>query len=49
MLRIAGEELPYLPLWWQSLPLALNTKYLYNGFAEIFYFQNWVANVRVRA
>lgn len=49
VLRIAGEELPYLPLWWQSLPLALNTKYLYNGFAEIFYFQNWVANVRVRA
>ena len=49
MLRIAGEELPYLPLWHQSLPLALNKKYVYNGFSGIFYYQNWLANVQVRA
>jgi peptide/nickel transport system substrate-binding protein len=49
VLRIGGEQLPYLPLWWQARPLALDRKYVYDGYTQLYYFQNWLANVKMRA
>jgi peptide/nickel transport system substrate-binding protein len=49
VLKISGEDLPYLPLWWQAVPLALHKKYVYEGFEQLFYLQDWLANVKARA
>jgi peptide/nickel transport system substrate-binding protein len=49
VLRISGEDLPYLPLWWQAEPLALNRKFVYDGFQELFYLHDWLADLKARA
>jgi peptide/nickel transport system substrate-binding protein len=49
VLRIAGEQLPYLPLVWQPTPVALNRKFVFSGFNALYYNSQWLAGVRVRA
>jgi peptide/nickel transport system substrate-binding protein len=49
ILRIVGEELPYLPLWWQDSSLGLRSRYVLPGFNSLFYYSNWLAKVRARA
>jgi len=49
VLRISGEDLPYLPLWWQATPLALNRKFVYDGFQELYYLHDWLADLKARA
>jgi peptide/nickel transport system substrate-binding protein len=49
VLRISGEQLPYLPLWWQDTSIALSERFVYDGFTPYYYNQNWLGKLRVRA
>ena len=41
-LKISGEELPYIPLWWEPLATVLNEKDVYGGtYLSIYYEQQW--------
>ena len=49
VLRISGEKLPYLPLWWQDTSIALSDEFVYEGFTPYYYNQNWLGKLKVRA
>ncbi|HZV72291.1 MAG TPA: ABC transporter substrate-binding protein [Conexibacter sp.] len=49
VLRISGEQLPYLPLWFVDDSLALSDRFVYEGFNGLYYYQNWLGHLRVRA
>lgn len=49
ILTIVGDELPYLPLWWQDAAMAINDKYVLPGFNSLYYLSNWLAKVQTRA
>lgn len=49
VLKISGEELPYVPLWWEGPTLAITEKYVYNGLNALYYLQPWLDSVGVRA
>lgn len=49
VLRISGEKLPYLPLWWQDTSIAVSDKFVYEGFTPYYYNQNWLGKLKVRA
>jgi len=49
ILQISGEELPYLPLWWQDTPMAIRSTYDYDGFNSLYYQQAWPEQVQVHA
>ena len=49
ILDISGQELPYLPFWWQPTPLALSTKYAYPGFNVGYYLQPWLTGISAKA
>lgn len=50
MLVLAGEQLPYLPLWWERAVMAVNNrKFVYDGFSPMYYVNNWVPDVRAAA
>lgn len=47
MLQMAGDAMPYLPLWWERAVMAVDSeKFTYTGFSPLFYVNNWVPNVR---
>jgi peptide/nickel transport system substrate-binding protein len=48
-LEIVADELPYLPLWWQSTPSAINERYVDDGFNALFFNQPWLANIGAAA
>jgi peptide/nickel transport system substrate-binding protein len=41
VLKIAAEQLPYIPIWWENEAVAVNTKYAYTGFNPLYYFDQW--------
>lgn len=49
ILTIIGDELPYLPLWWQGSSMAVADRYTYEGFNSLYYMQNWLGKLRLRA
>jgi len=49
ILTTAGEELPYLPLWWQDTAMAINDALVMPGFNSLYYLQNWLAKVQAKA
>ncbi|EHN12394.1 putative ABC transporter periplasmic solute-binding protein [Patulibacter medicamentivorans] len=49
VLRISGEQLPYFPLWWKDTPIALSDRFVYQGFNSVYYAQNWLGRIRLRA
>lgn len=49
ILTIIGDELPYLPLWWQGSSMAVADRYAYEGFNSLYYMQNWLGKLRLRA
>ncbi len=49
IVKIAGEELPYMPLWWEGPALAASTKYVFNGFSPLYYYQAWLKYLGTRA
>lgn len=49
IVKISGEELPYVPLWWEGPSLAASTKYVFNGFSPLYYYQAWLKYLGTRA
>ncbi len=51
ILRIAGEELPYLPLWWPDAAMALNDQYVFEDFGglPLAFTPDWLGRIRARA
>jgi peptide/nickel transport system substrate-binding protein len=49
VLEISGDELPYLPLWWEGPTLAIQEKYVYNGLNALYYIQPWLDSIATRA
>lgn len=49
VLRISGEQLPYLPLWWEDSSMAINDKYVWPTFNPVYYQQNWLSKLRAAA
>ena len=50
MLRIDGEELPYLPVWWPTA-LALDDDHVFDGFGAVTLsgIGNWLGRIGMRA
>lgn len=48
IMRIAAEEIPYLPVWWEGAVMALESKYGYANFNAFYFRQNWAANISAR-
>jgi peptide/nickel transport system substrate-binding protein len=47
ILKIGGEEVPYIPFWWNAPISAVNEdKFVYNDFNSLYYVQNWVSSIR---
>jgi peptide/nickel transport system substrate-binding protein len=49
ILKYASEELPYVPLWWQEVGMAVNEKYVYEGFNASYFLTDWLSKVAARA
>jgi peptide/nickel transport system substrate-binding protein len=49
ILKIAGEQIPYVPLWWQPTPVALNRKFVWPGYNALYYYQPWATQISLRA
>lgn len=49
VMRISGEQLPYLPLWWYGTGVAVSGDLSYDGYNELYYQQDWLTNVGTRA
>ena len=46
ILQMAGDQMPYLPLWWERAVMAVDSaKFTYTGFSPLFYVNNWVPDV----
>jgi peptide/nickel transport system substrate-binding protein len=46
ILTIASKDVPYLPVWWQDIGLAIKRKYVYVGFSTWYYTQPWLTHIR---
>lgn len=50
ILKIGGEQVPYVPLWWNAPIIAVNTdKFVYNNFNSLYYVENWASSIRASA
>jgi peptide/nickel transport system substrate-binding protein len=50
ILELAGEQMPYLPLWWERSVIAVNSgKVAYSDFSPLFYDNNWLPNIAATA
>jgi peptide/nickel transport system substrate-binding protein len=48
VLRTTGEQLPYLPIWWQSAATAVADAYVLNDLSPLWYFGDWAAGLAHR-
>jgi peptide/nickel transport system substrate-binding protein len=46
ILAIAARDLPYVPVWWQDVGLAIKRAYTYRGFSTWYYFQPWLTRIK---
>ena len=46
VLKIANEDVPYAPLWWEDAAMAISGKYRYTGFNGLYYLDQWPRNIR---
>jgi peptide/nickel transport system substrate-binding protein len=49
MLRIAAEELPYLPVLWPDTAMAIRDTYVYEGFNALYFNVPWATKVKPAA
>lgn len=50
ILKIGGEEVPYIPLWWNAPIIAVNAdKFVYKDFNSLYYVNNWLSSIRATA
>jgi peptide/nickel transport system substrate-binding protein len=47
-LRIGAVDVPYLPIWYQQIAMALNKKFTYNGFGTWYLFTPWAMNISAK-
>jgi len=47
-LRLAAVDLPYLPIWYQDVAMAVNTKYNYRGFGTWYLYTPWALDITSR-
>jgi len=45
VLKISQEQLPYFGLFWQNDLMAIQDKYVYEGFTGLYYNQNWLSRI----
>jgi peptide/nickel transport system substrate-binding protein len=48
-LRQAAEDVPYLPILWPQVGLALSDEFAYPGFSSLYFNQPWATKVRAAA
>jgi peptide/nickel transport system substrate-binding protein len=46
ILKIANEDVPYAPLWWEDAAMVISDKYRYTGFNGLYYLDQWPRNIR---
>jgi peptide/nickel transport system substrate-binding protein len=45
VLKIVGQDLPYLPLYFSGNVMALNSQYTYRNYNQYYYVGDWLANI----
>jgi peptide/nickel transport system substrate-binding protein len=45
VLTISQQQLPYYGLFWQNDVMAIQSKYLYQGFTGLYFNQNWLSRI----
>lgn len=45
VLQAVGEDLPYIPLWWESSSMAVRDELTYSGYSTLYYYQLWSDNL----
>ena len=48
VLRRAAVDSPYVPIWYQKIAMALNTKYTYKGFGTWYLYTPWALQISAR-
>jgi peptide/nickel transport system substrate-binding protein len=48
VLRLGATDLPYIPVWYDDIGMAINSKYTYAGFGTWFLYSPWVLNIKAR-
>ena len=46
ILKVSANAVPYLPVWWQDIGLAIKRKFVYTGFSTWYYTQPWLTYIR---
>ncbi len=49
VLRIIGDDLPYLPLWFPDIAAAVSNDFVYEGFNALYIYQPWTQNIAASA
>ncbi len=47
-LRLAAVDLPYIPIWYQDIAMAVNTKLNYRGFGTWYLYTPWALDISAR-
>jgi hypothetical protein len=45
VLRLGATDLPYIPVWYDEIGMALSSKYRYSGFGTWFLYSPWAADI----
>jgi peptide/nickel transport system substrate-binding protein len=48
LLRLGATDLPYIPVWYSEIGMALSSKYKYSNFGTWYLYSPWAQNVTVR-
>jgi peptide/nickel transport system substrate-binding protein len=46
IMKISNEDLPYYPIWWEDVAMAIHDKFVYTGFNGITYALYWAGSIR---
>ena len=45
LLRLGATDLPYIPVWYDEIGMALNSKYAYANFGPWYLYTPWAENI----
>lgn len=48
VMRQVSEDLPYIPLWWESSSMAVGSGLTYDGYTTLYYDQLWADNIKAK-
>ena len=43
-----AADLPYIPIWYQDIAMAINSKYAYPGFGTWYLYTPWALDISAR-